>query len=68
LERRLVNSTKHFKSQIETSTQKGFSSAFSNAVTRPLYVIRDDGTEINADDILREIAEFWKSEQAVGTS
>jgi hypothetical protein len=66
LARRLVNGTKHFQNRIGTRTQRGFPSAFSNAFARPLYVIRDDGTEISADDLIREIVEFWKAEKAAG--
>jgi hypothetical protein len=66
LARRLVNGTKHFANRVRTRTQTGFSSAFSDAFTRPLYVVRDDGSEISADDLLREIIDFWKGEQVAG--
>jgi hypothetical protein len=62
----LVNSTKHFRNRIGTRTQVGFSPAFSNAFSRPLYIIRDDGSEISADDLLKETVEFWKGQHAIG--
>jgi hypothetical protein len=66
LARRLVNGTKHFKNRIETKTQTGFSSAFSEEFRRPLSIVRDDGSETSADSLLREIVEFWKAEHAAG--
>jgi hypothetical protein len=66
LARRLTNGTKHFGNRVGTGTQSGFSSAFSSAFRRPLYVIRDDGSQIGADELLREIVDFWVAEHAAG--
>ena len=66
LTRRLTNGTKHFRNRVGTGTQAGFSSAFSSDFRRPLYVIRDDGSQIGADELLKEIVDFWTAERAAG--
>ena len=66
LARRLVNGTKHFENRIATRTKTGFSSAFSSAFARPLYVIKDDGSQVSADDLLKEMVDFWSDEHAAG--
>jgi hypothetical protein len=58
LARRIVNGTKHFKNRIGTQTEKEFSSEFSDEFSRPLSVIKDDGSKISADILLREIVDF----------
>ena len=66
LARRLTNGTKHFENRIGTGTQSGFSAAFSSAFRRPLFVIRDNGSQIGADELLKEIVDFWTAERAAG--
>jgi hypothetical protein len=68
--REITNGTKHFepktntKRRINTKKQAGFSSGFSDGFTRPLIIIRDDKTEISADELLRTMIEAWKQEKA----
>lgn len=70
LARLLTNGTKHFGSPVETRTQTGFSSAFSDAFTRPLIVkypnniIEDsDSAEESADIFLRKMIDFWEEQK-----
>lgn len=60
LARKITNGTKHFLPKVQTQTQSGFSSGFSNAFARPLNVILNDGSMLSVDDLLRDIVEFWK--------
>ncbi len=64
--RQLVNGTKHFENRIATGTQSGFSPAFSSAFARPVDVIKDDGSQVSADDLLKEMVDFWTAEHAAG--
>src|SRR5262249_36712234 len=64
--RRISNETKHFKLKIGTKRQAGFSSAFSDGFSRPLIIVRDDKSEIGADQLLREMIDHWNAEKATG--
>lgn len=66
LARNITNSTKHFISTAITSTQKGFSTAFSYSYARPLNVELPDGSEMSADKFLKKIIEFWKNQRSQG--
>jgi len=66
LARNITNGTKHFKPRAKTSTQTGFSSAFSDGFVRPLNVEYDDGTKESADQFLRKMVDFWKKQRASG--
>jgi len=67
LARRLVNSTKHFENRIATRTQIGFSPEFSDEFVRPLCIIRDDGSEISANNLIGTLVEFWRDMRVDGT-
>jgi hypothetical protein len=76
----ITNGTKHFLSKrdtkrqkrntkrpkIDTKRQAGFSSAFSDGFARPLIIVRDEGSEISADKLLREMIKHWEGEKAAG--
>ena len=66
LARRVANGVKHANPRIETKTQTGFSSAFSNGFARPLNIIQDDGTEVSVDELLKSMIEFWEHQQNLG--
>jgi hypothetical protein len=69
LARKITNGTKHFKPikpKAKTRTQKGFSSGFSNAFTRPLIVEFPDGSEKSADWFLCEMVDFWRVQEKNG--
>lgn len=64
--RNITNGTKHFKSKVTTRTQRGFSSAFSSSFARPLNVEFPDGTMKSADELLKQMIEFWARQEAAG--
>ena len=66
--RNITNGTKHFLNhKAKTSTQKGFSSGFSDAFARPLNIEYPDGAKISADKFLRKLVQFWQSEKDNGS-
>ena len=66
--RKLANGTKHFEGgqRAKTRRQGGFSSAFSDAFARALMIEKDDGTEVSAFELLKEIVVFWEERRAAG--
>ena len=66
LARNISNGTKHFKPKARTTTQIGFSSAFSDAFARPLNVVFPDGKEESADIFIRKMVEFWSDQEKEG--
>lgn len=66
--RNITNGTKHFlNDKAKTSTQKGFSSAFSDGFARSLNIEYPDGTGTSADIFLRKLVEFWQGEKNCGS-
>jgi hypothetical protein len=67
----LTNGFKHFEApyqgkahtspRVVTSTQTGFSSAFSDEFCRPLNV-----ADVSADVLLRKLVAFWRGQRAKG--
>ncbi|MCY4594299.1 MAG: hypothetical protein OXC19_05800 [Bryobacterales bacterium] len=66
LARTIVNGTKHFSEGARTTTQTGYSSAYSDAYARPLNVELPDGSTESADRIIRKMVDFWKSQEEMG--
>ena len=66
LARTIANGTKHFSKGARTTTQTGFSSAFSDAFARPLNVELPDGSTESADRIIRKMVDFWKRQEKLG--
>jgi len=64
--RKITNGTKHCIQAIETKTQRGFSSDFSDDFARPLIVVQDDGTDLSVDRLIREIIDYWRGEKTAG--
>lgn len=64
--RRIANGTKHFERRAKTTVQTGFSSAFSDGFARPLNVIMPDGVQRSADQLLRQMLEFWQHQERLG--
>lgn len=64
--RRIANGTKHFERRAKTTVQTGFSSGFSDGFARPLNVIMPDGTQRSADQLLRQMLEFWQRQESLG--
>lgn len=62
--RRICNDTKHFnkdlKKQVETRTQTGFSSFFSDFFARPLMIKISEDKEVSVDCLLKCLLGFWK--------
>ncbi|WP_051357849.1 hypothetical protein [Leisingera caerulea] len=64
--RKISNGVKHANPKIKTRTQPGFSSGFSSGFARPLVIVKEDGSEISVDDLLKRIVGFWEQQQALG--
>ncbi len=59
--RDITNGLKHFKVKPTTTrSQRGFSSAFSNAFARPLIIVSPSGEEISVDQFLEKMVMFWQ--------
>lgn len=73
LARGIANGTKHFKPNIEshsrpiTRVHVGFSTAFSDAFSRPLNVELPDGTTASVDNLLKTLVGFWKRQGQLGS-
>lgn len=66
--RHIANGNKHYVSNsVKTFSQKGFSSAFSDAFARPLNIIFEDGSTISVDKFLNQLMDFWESQRATGS-
>ncbi|MGV2842190.1 hypothetical protein [Vibrio cyclitrophicus] len=62
--RHITNGTKHCLTRsITTSTQSGFSSAFSDGFARPLNITYDNGVSVSADRFLRPLIDFWQKQK-----
>jgi hypothetical protein len=62
----IVNGSKHFRHKITTRRQPGFSQDFGGGFARPLIIVRDDKSEISADDLLRALDLHWKMKRVAG--
>ena len=66
--RNITNGTKHFSNDsAKTSTQRGFSSDFSDEFARSLNIEYPDGTKTSVDILLRRIVNFWQGEKDKGS-
>lgn len=70
LARHITNGTKHYKNKSATTrTRVGFSSAFRDSsvgFARPLIIKAQDGNEKSADNLLRELVDFWEEQESAG--
>ncbi len=64
--RLLTNGIKHDLGNIQTRTQSGFRSGFSNEFARPLVIVRPDGSKISVDDLLHSMFYFWQEQHDKG--
>ena len=64
--RKITNGTKHFKNKVQTTTQKGHSTAFDNGFSRPLIITYPNGMDESADIFLRKLVDFWKEQKRNG--
>lgn len=70
LARRVANGSKHFESRIGSRVDQSFSPEFSREFAQKAYpallIVKDDGAEVHAHDLLAVLMEFWKSQRASG--
>ncbi len=62
--RHITNGTKHcLIRSVTTSTQSGFSSAFSDGFARPLNIAYENGISISVGKFLRPLIDFWQKQK-----